>query len=239
MAYDRKRKRRGGGAGSVVMALLVLALLGGVVAVIAWKFKQLDAKPPAATGPKAWLERTLPVHGIVGQLPETLPEKCLLKLNQLSRQVDGRLAWIAPAGSTDPSERYPIAWVDLQFEGRRFTALAITAYNRPEGLSGAAACVDLVKNPELAGESEGAALLAFVAELAAMPEGSAIERQTPGWRFFGWKHQLASSPQRSLVCFARRDGAPEAEALYARKRADWDARPGKSAPAPAPAPAAP
>jgi len=207
MATRRTAVRRsgGGGAGQAVTVIVVIALLAGL-AWFGWdRMKKFKAPQPVPTGPRITLLNWCSQHKIKGTIPDPLPDPWRLSLETTWRY--------RPVGGTEQ----PGAWVEIQFEGGRFTGVQIAMY-RGADQSGP---FDLLDEADFAG-AEGPELRRLVSQLAAKGAKGTVEGQTAGFELFGWRDEEGQGPRRSLVCAARK-GAPEASRMIARARADWAA----------------
>lgn len=207
MAVRRTAVRRsGGGAGQAVTVLVVLALLAGL-AWFGWdrmkKFKEKSAEVP--TGPRVTLEAWQQDHSLKGTVPNPLPDPWRLSLET---------SWRYRRMGED--ER-PGAWVEVQFEGGRFTAVQVATYRH----SDRASPLGLLDEAGFAG-AEGAELRRAVARLAEKPGRNSVEGSSANFDVFAWIDPDGTGLRSSLVCAARR-GAPEAAKLIARARAEWAA----------------
>ncbi len=211
MARERKTRggHKGGGAGTAITAIVIIALLGGL-AWFGWtQMKKARKKPEAPTGPRVTVQGWTRRYSLKGEVPDPLPDPW-----RFSFETSWR--YRRPGEETE----YPGAWVELQYEGGRFTGLQLAVYVDVDR----AAPVDLIQEPEFAGNQElGRELRAFVAELSEKPDKTSIERETAGFRFFGWRNKDDGRRRRSLICCVRKQNAPRAAEMLTRAKADWAA----------------
>ncbi len=211
MARERKARggRKGGGAGTAISAIVIIALLGAL-AWFGWtQMKKARKKPEVATGPRVTVLGWTSRYSLKGEVPDPLPDPWRFSFESSRRH--------RRAGE---ETEYPNAWVELQYEGGRFTGLQISVYVDAD----AAAPFDMIQEQEFAGSAEfGRELRAFVAELSERPDKSSIERETSGFRFFGWRNKGDSRRRRSLICCVRKGNAPRAAEMLTKAKADWAA----------------
>jgi large subunit ribosomal protein L7/L12 len=208
MAMRRTVARRsGGGAGQAVTVLVVLALLAGL-AWFGWdrmqKFKAKSAEVP--TGPRVTLLNWTGSYRLQGNIPDPLPDPWKFCLESADKQ--------RPLGQEGVVPQF---WVEIQFEGGRFTGMQIAQY-READVRGKDS---LIAEAEFSG-AEGAALLKFVSQLGEKPARASIEGQTAGFELFAWKDMEGKGLRKTLTCAVRR-GSPEAAKMIARARAEWAA----------------
>lgn len=210
MARERRTRsgRSGGGAGAVITAVVIIALLGGL-AWFGWtQIQKAKKRPEVPSGPRVTVLGWTSRYSLKGEVPEPLPDPWRFSFEATHRHR-----------RVGEETEYPGAWVELQYEGGKFSGVQVAVYVDAVR----AGPFDLIQEPEFSSEAEGRELRGFVRELGEKADKSSVERETANFRFFGWRNKDDSRRRRSLVCVVRKGGAPRAAEMYSKARADWAA----------------
>ncbi len=205
----RARGRSGGGGGGIVTAIIIIGLLGGL-AWFGWtRIQKANEQPKVPTGPRVtiteWQGRFKLTRGTV---PETLPDRWLFSFEYGTRTK-----------IREEQADYPSAWVDIQLEDGRFTGISIAEFREAKQAGPYA----LFEQKDFAGSTEGRQLCDLVSSMAEMKDGTAVEKQTANFLFFGWKKKDDKALRKSVVCAVRRQNAPRAREMYEKVKAAWNA----------------
>jgi hypothetical protein len=208
MRNRRTAARKSGGGGGIVAGILVAGILAGLVWFAFHQMNKAREVPAEPAGPRVtllnWCNRCSLRGADANAIPDPLPDPWLIRLESTRRHR-------TPAGV-----EYPLAWVDIQYEGGRFTAMTVSKYRAIENESPP---FELLWEKEFAGLEAGK-ISEFVGRLGSKDERAQAEGETFSFKLFAWRDPEGKGLRSALACAARK-GRPAAEQMLARVMADW------------------